>query len=153
MGKEMTNATAFTLIEVLVVMAIIAILAVLAYPSYTGYIVKARRVEGQVALLDLMQKQERYYAQHNTYLPFSAESSDPEEKRFRWWSGDSPGKSAYEMSGRACGDLSLQRCIELRAEPGTPLVDSSFRDRDCETLSLTNAGEHRATGSHPRCWP
>lgn len=143
----------FTLVELMVVMVIVLILAAIGYPSYADYLVKARRIEGQVALLDAMQLQERYYAQHNAYLPFSADSTDPDEQRFKWFSGENASDSAYELSAQACPGLPLRACIELRAAPGTSRVDTSFRDPDCETLSLTSAGRQGAGGKKARCWP
>ena len=149
----MTHRRGFTLIELLIVVAIAGILAAIVYPSYASYITSARRIEGQTALLDTMQKQERYYSQHNTYVAFSSASTEPDEKLFRWWSGASAPQSAYELSGRACPDIPLQRCIELRAIPGTAKVDENFRDKDCGTLTLNNVGAHGATGPAKRCWP
>lgn len=149
----MRHYEGFTLVEMLVVMAVVAILALLAYPGYTSYLVKARRTEAQMALLTLMQQQEQFYTHHNTYVPFSAESSDPEAQRFRWWSGAAAATSAYELSGHACPDAPLQRCIELRATPGTPRVNGRFRDHDCETLTMSSTGVLEATGPMQRCWP
>jgi type IV pilus assembly protein PilE len=144
---------AFTLVELLVVMAVILILISLVYPGYTAQMRKVRRVEGQVALLETMQHQERYYAEHNAYLPFSATAATQEAQRFRWWSGSSATKSAYELSAQACSGEPLGRCIELHAVPGTPRVDASFRDAECGTLILNSTGAFRATGSGTRCWP
>ncbi|QYF93886.1 type IV pilin protein [Massilia sp. PAMC28688] len=144
---------AFSLVELLVVMAIVAILAMLAYPSYTNYLVKARRAEAQMALLTLMQQQENFYTLHNTYVAFSAESGEGDARRFRWWSGDTPQASAYELSGQACLDQPLERCIELRAIPGTSRVNPRFRDPGCETLTLDSIGQRAATGPMARCWP
>lgn len=149
----MARSGAFTLVEMLVVMAILLILAALAYPTYASYIIKARRVQAQSALLQTMQDQERYYTLHNTYLAFSADSGGEDEKRFKWWLGSSAQRSAYELSGRACKQLSLQACIELRAEPGTARVDSNFRDAECETLTLESTGKHGASGRQTGCWP
>ena len=149
----MLRSRAFTLIEVLVVLVIVMILSAIADPNYTSYVVKARRIEGQVALLETLQNQERYYSLHNAYIAFSADSSGPDEKRFKWWSGQSAKASAYELSGRACPGSSLRDCIELQAAPGTSRVDGTFRDPDCETLTLVSTGEHRAGGKQQRCWP
>lgn len=149
----MRHCEGFTLVELLVVMAVVGVLALIAYPGYTGYLVKARRTEAQMALLSLMQQQEQFYTHHNTYVPFSAESSDPEAQRFRWWSGAAPAASAYELSGHACPDAPLQRCIELRATPGTRRVNGRFRDHDCETLTMNSTGALGATGPMQRCWP
>lgn len=149
----MLRCRAFTLIEVMVVLVIVMILAAVAYPNYTSYVIKARRIEGQVALLQAMQQQERYYSLRNSYIAFSADSSEADEKRFKWFSGQSAKQSAYELSARACPGSSLRACIELQAVPGTSRVDGAFRDPDCETLILVSTGEHRAGGKHPRCWP
>ncbi len=149
----MTHLKGFTLVELLVVAALAAILAMLAYPGYTSYLVKARRTEAQMALLTLMQQQENFYTHYHTYVPFSADATDTEARRFRWWLGDSPAASAYEFSGHACPERSLQQCIELRASPGTARVNARFRDRDCETLTMDSRGAHGATGPMPRCWP
>lgn len=149
----MRRAPAFTLVEVLLVLALILILSTLAYPTYREHLIKARRVEGQVALLETMQHQERYYSQHNRYLPFSADANLPQEQRFRWWSGKSAPESAYELSAQACPGQPFEQCIEVHAVPGSVRVDSAFRDPECETLILTSTGAYRATGSGTRCWP
>ena len=149
----MKHSSGFTLIELMIVAAIAGLLAAMVYPSYASYIAGARRIEGQAALLVALQQQERYYTEHNTYVAFSSDGAGADAKRFPWWSGASAAQSAYELSGRACPGVPLQRCIELRAEPGTPKVDESFRDKDCETLTLNSAGATGATGPRKRCWP
>lgn len=149
----MKPARGMSLIELLIVMAIVGVLATLAYPSYASYILKARRAEGQAALFEAMQQQERYYTENNRYLPFSADTGAPDGARFRWWSGPSARESAYEISARSCPGLGLERCIELRAAPGTSRVDGRFRDAQCDTLILDSTGRRSATGDGQRCWP
>jgi len=151
----------FTLVEMLIVLAIMAILGSLAWPSYAGYIVRTRRTEGQVALIEAMQRQERYFARHNTYIAFSAASDDPQAAEFSWWSGNTPGASAYELDGAACPGRALADCIEIRARPGTARVDGRFRDPDCGALTLDSLGAQGAegmqagqgVGASGRCWP
>lgn len=152
-GHSTGLTTGFTLLELMIVLVIVGLLAAMVYPSYASYMVKARRLEGQTALLDAMQKQERYYSQNNTYLAFSSQPTEPDEKLFNWWSGTSAQHSAYELSGHACPGLPLQRCVELRAEPGTARVDHQFRDQECGTLTLNNLGQYGASGTYDRCWP
>jgi type IV pilus assembly protein PilE len=143
----------FTLVEMMVVLVILAVLGALAYPTYAGYVRKTRRIEGQVALVEAMQQEERYYAQHNAYLPFSASSPDAGSGAFRWWSGSTAAASAYEVDARACPGHALDECVELRARPGTTRVDGRFRDPECETLTLDSAGEQKSSGSLAKCWP
>lgn len=143
----------FTLIELMVVLAIAAILAAIAYPGYASHMVKARRVEAQLALVEAMQRQEEYRAQHHTYVAFSKGSEDPDSRQFRWWLGSQPETSAYEIDGYACAGQDISQCIELRAQPGTANVDAGFDDEDCGALTFDSTGAQGATGNGPRCWP
>ncbi|WP_229411062.1 MULTISPECIES: type IV pilin protein [unclassified Massilia] len=138
----------FTLIEMLVVMVILAILAATAYPSYAGHVVRTRRTEAQIALIEAIHQQERYRLQHNSYAEFSSEDA----QGFRWWSAATAGASAYELDAHACTGQDIADCVVVRARPGTVKVDSRFRDPDCGALSLDSYGVHAAEGSG-RCWP
>lgn len=149
----MRRDTGFTMIELMVVGVIVCVLAAIAYPSLHGYMVKGKRAQAQAALLQLMQQQERYYSQNNTYLAFSSVSTDPDEKLFQWWSGSGAAHSAYEIRGLACTGASIAQCVRLDAMPGTVNVDPHFRDADCQTLSLSSTGQRSASGAARHCWP
>jgi type IV pilus assembly protein PilE len=149
----MKRSSGFSLIEVLIVLAIMAVLFVVAYPSYAGYVTTTRRIEGQIALIEAIQQQERFYTRNNTYIAFTSSSTDPEEKRFKWWSGSSAASSAYELQARPCAGRELAQCVEVRAMPGTAKVDGKFRDIGCQTLTLNSAGERASSGALQRCWP
>jgi type IV pilus assembly protein PilE len=142
----------FTMIELMVVLAIMVALGALAYPTYVGYLTKSRRIEAQVAMIEALQQQERYYTKHNTYVAFSADAL-PEAPRFKWWSGSTVAVSAYELDAQACPGRALNECVEIRARPGTERVDANFRDADCGTLTINSANEHSASGAYERCWP
>lgn len=147
--RRSSRQPGFTLIELMVVVAVVAILASIAYPSYQESVRRARRAEARAALLEIMQQQERYYSQRNTYVAFSSSSTDAEARRFKWFSGDDPARSAYEISGEACG-AGLQECLLLSAEPGTTAVDSGYTDETCGTLTLSSTGEKGAEDD--ACW-
>jgi len=146
----MRRSPGFTLIETMVVLLILAILAAIAYPGYTANLAKMRRIEGQVALIDAMQQQERHHSLHHSYVAFSADA--PLEGQ-RWWSGSSAADSAYELEARACAGHALRDCIEIVARPGTAKVDASYRDSECGTLTMRSTGEQGASGSSATCWP
>jgi len=150
-GRDAARNSGFTLVELMIVVAIVGILGALAYPTYAGYIVRTRRVEGQVALIEAMQRQERYHLQHNTYVAFSAD--EPGTGGFSWWSGASASASAYELDAHACSGRDIAACIEIRARPGTAKVDARFRDPDCGVLTLDSTGRQGAQGTGARCWP
>jgi type IV pilus assembly protein PilE len=149
----MHHERGWTLLEVMIVLAIVMILTTLAYPGYAEYITKTRRIEGQVALLELLQQQERYFTRNNSYVAFDAASTEPHAQQFKTWSGSSAKKSAYEMAGAACPDQAITDCIVLRATPGTERVDGRFRDAACGVLTLDSAGRRSASGTSPTCWP
>lgn len=151
--KRLHAPRGFTLIELMVVLAILLVLAALAYPTYSRHVVKARRAEARAALLETMQKQERHFTRHNSYVAFSSASSAESAKLFRWWSGARPATSGYELQGEACAEEPIERCIVLKAIPGTEQVDPLFRDADCGTLVLYSSGEQEADGAAPECWP
>ena len=139
----------FTLIELMVVLAIVSLLVVLVFPAFQQYVVRGKRAQAQAALLQLMQQQERYYTQNGVYLAFSAAAAGP----FTWWSGATAARSAYELRASACAQQTLAQCVMLTALPGTDKVDPAFKDAECETLTLDSAGQRRASGPAPRCWP
>lgn len=156
-GGGLKSAGGFTLIELLAALVIVALLLALAVPAYQAHIVRARRVQGQATLLKLMQQQERYYSQNNTYQAFSAAWQDAQEQQFQWWSGDEAEegavRSAYEIDAMACPELAITQCVLLRARPGTARVDQQFRDADCGVLTLRSTGERGSSGPAARCWP
>lgn len=138
----------FGFIELMATLVIVAILATVAYPSYQESVRKAKRAEGRAALMRLMQQQERYYSQHIRYIAFSSSSVDATERQFKWHSGDSPGKSAYEISGAACAGEPIDNCIVLTATPGTQKVDAGYSDAGCGALTLSSTGQRGPNG----CW-
>lgn len=143
----------FSLLELLIALVIVAILGAQLYPAFVRHVIRVRRLEAQTALQQLMQQQERYHSQANTYAEFSAGDNSPAGRLFKWWSGSSPATSAYELEGRACDGEPISQCVQLIAKPGTQLVISTFHDDDCQRLTLTSNGERRASGPGPGCWP
>ena len=140
----------FTLIQVLVALAVIAILAGIAFPAYQEVMRKARRAEGRAALYQLMMQQERFYSQRNSYIAFSFGATGEDERQFKWFSGNSPSGSAYEIRGEACASDTIRNCVRLVAAPGTANVNPSFEDPLCGELSLASTGEKGANS--PECW-
>ena len=67
-------SSGFTLIELVMVIAIIGILVAVAVPSYKSSTAKARRSDGQTALMDAMVREERYFTEHNTYTTTLADA-------------------------------------------------------------------------------
>ncbi|WP_426322576.1 type IV pilin protein [Pseudoduganella sp. R-43] len=137
-----------TLLGMLTTLIIIGILSAVAIPVWSEAVIRMRRSEAQAALQELMQQQERHFTRFSSYAAFSANTASD----FRWWSGRNARTSAYELEGKACDGQQIRDCIQLVATPGTPNVDSRFRDPQCERLILTSSGLHLATGPSRSCW-
>lgn len=141
----------FTLIELMIVVAVIAILASVAYPAYTSSIIKGKRAEGRAALASLLQQQERYMTQNNTYLSFSniAGVTNPASAAttFKVFSGDSQAKSAYLLQASVCDSSStVKDCVMVEAIP-------NFTDNEAGTLQMLSSGTKTCSGSKQSvCW-
>lgn len=140
----------FTVIELMVVLVLFAILARLVYPSYLESVRKAKRTEARAALLRLMQQQELYFSRHNSYIRFSRESTNDDEKRFAWYSGNAAANSAYEITGESCENESIRNCVVLTARAGTANVDVNYKDPACGTMTLSSSGIKKADSQE--CW-
>lgn len=134
MGKH--RQSGFTLIEIMIVVAIIGILASIAYPSYQEYVLRGNRVEGMALLNDAAARQERYYAQNNTYADTVAKLGIP-------------ARSNNGLYTLAISDTTAST-YTLTAAPGGAQV----KDTKCGTLGLNQAGTKTKTGTAALsdCW-
>lgn len=134
----MKRQTGFTLIEVMIVVVIVAILASIAYPSYLEYVLRSNRTEGQALLSDAAARQERYFAQNNSYA-------------------DTTGKlgMSSDMSTNALYQLGLDNIsVTTYTLTATP-QNAQTRDSKCGNLTLNHQGTRGRSGSASAvgdCW-
>ena len=129
----------FTLIELMITVAIVALLGALVYPSYQESVRKARRAEGRVALMEMLQQQERYMTQYNSYLGFDAGAADTPFKNF---SGNQRNTAAYLIGARACTNQTLANCVEVFAAP-------TYNDPFVTEISITSTGVKACESTKP----
>lgn len=144
----------FTLIEVMITVAIVGILAAIALPSYNSAVLKGRRAQARTELVSLLQQQERYSTQQNTYLDFTntGGTTSPASVPFKTFSGDSPTSGHYWMSAGTCdAALTIKECVRVTATP-------KVADTEVGELSMTSNGQKACTGTASTsnfrlCWP
>ncbi|KTC65767.1 type-IV pilin [Legionella adelaidensis] len=140
---------AFTIMELLITIVIIGILATFAYPSYMDYITRARRSDGQTALLNLASRMERYYSEHNTYQTATIGAGANTDVL----SSNTSPEGWYTLSIATA----TNSAYTLRA---TPLSSQATQDKKCQTLTLDNLGLKGITtgpggapsGPSSKCW-
>lgn len=135
----MKNQSGFTLIELLIVFAIIGILIAVAYPAYTHHLVKARRTEAQIALLDLAARMEQYYSENNhSYANASLAKLKISE---------TTTNNFYALAITQVTPVTYVLLAE-------PLGIQAERDAACASLTLDQLGRKGATGtaSSTMCW-
>lgn len=136
---QQRHQAGFTLIEVMIVVVIIGILAAIAYPGYTEYVKRSYRTEGQALLNDVSARQERYFAQNNSYIE----------------STDDYGKLGLSSANSTSEKYSLEISTEENDAGYTLTATNRFDDTKCGNLTLNAKGEKGVTadGADPSdCW-
>lgn len=135
----------FTLIEMMIVVGVIGILAAVAYPSYTEYRIKSRRADCKAVMLTAASSLERRFSIDNRYpLEGDTEAEEPIADPIAGFScplSDDPAN--YDLAYEVADDGAS---FTLTATPTAIQAADS-----CGTLTLTNTGARRASGTGS-CW-
>lgn len=138
MQANRARATGITLIELLCVISIIGILAAIAYPAFTEQAAKGRRAAARALIYEVLQHEERFYTENNTYTTDLTALGLPDPLE------TDQSTHSVGLAVGPTGDLATSVSIT-----GTAIVP----DSKCTTLTLTSANAQSGTGTQPTlCW-
>lgn len=127
---------AFTLIELIIVLAIICIVTCIAYPNYESYIIKERRSNAAIALMNLAASMEQYYNDNHSYQGASLKDLKINNNN-----------DFYHLKITSENDTAY--IIEAM-----PVGTQAKADKKCATLILNQLGEKSVSkGNAIYCWP
>lgn len=128
----------FTLVELMVTMAVVAILGTIGYTAYVEQVAKSRRVAARALVMDVMQHEERYYTENNTY------TADLTALGYAATLHTDRDSHDISLAAGATGTIATSVAVTARA-----LVP----DAKCTSLTLTSANERSGTGTQTAlCW-
>lgn len=119
----------FSLVELIFVIAILGILVSIAYPSYREYTNRERRIDGQLALLDLAARMEKYYGLQNSYLYATIGTGSTTDI----------GTDAFSPQGWYQLSISNQTVASYTLQ-ATPTKAQATNDNSCQSLTLNSLG-------------
>ena len=141
----------FTLIELMITVVVLAILTMIAVPIYEHQIEESRRTQARTALLELAEREERYYATNNAY------TSDPADLGY----GTAAAPVAWPVTiGSGYYQIEATVPDPNLAVPSYLLtataIGSQTADTDCQIFTVDSTGvetSYNAAGSVTTdCW-
>lgn len=153
---KMPQQKGFTLIELMIVVVIVGILAAIAVPNYQDYITRSKRAEGMALLQEVAARQERFYAQNNSYLTSNNNIAQLVSNAAQVVGAGAASRIRSENDYYRVGVASVagDGGYTLTASPNAP----TFSDAACGNLTLNAIGVkgRSATGSGAitveQCW-
>lgn len=134
--KNRKNDLGFSLLELMIVVGIIAIISAISFSSYSRYILKSRRSEAMVNLVNFQAAYEEYNAQNNTY---------PASNTLPPTLAPIPATTYYSYTSATTAS---SYTITATAIAGSSQVNDKEGGVACSTMTINNVG----TQTPAACW-
>lgn len=145
----MNRRRGYSLLELLLVLVIASILMSVALPAYRQVAIRAHRVVGKAALMEVLARQERYLLNHKRYSTSLAALGLEDDYYIGPTSTSVDGGEAVYKIELALleGEFSGARAVPVNGQRG---------DRQCGTYTLDSRGLRGVIGSYAGqpglCW-
>jgi type IV pilus assembly protein PilE len=137
---KLKNKNGFTLIELLIAVAIVGILSTVAISSYSKQATKSRRTDAKTTLYEVMQRQEKYMSENNTYTA--------DLTKLGYVANPLISEHAYYSISAAANANGINDGVILTATPqGVQTADA-----ECGSLILNSNGIKTSTTANTICW-
>ena len=143
----------FSLIELMVTVAVAATLAAIVIPTYQSQIRKSRRTEARTAVMDLANREERYYSVNNDYTDSAvrlgyAQPGDADAQI----SNMSVGAGYYTVTVNhiAANPVAVPPTPATFTITATP-VGTQLKDTACQTFTVDDKGTQTSAPAAD-CW-
>lgn len=130
-AKVHAKIKGFTLLEIFVASAICIIITVPTFMGYKHFVTKARRLEANHVLLNLLSQAEQYYLQNNKYPEKLSELAIPTSQY-------------YSYDSKTCG----AGCMEISATAVPGIFQAA--EGECNVLTVNTHGDKKPANT--RCW-
>lgn len=128
----------FTLVELMITVVVIAILSSLGYAAYTEQIAKSRRAAARALVMDVMQHEERFFTENNSYTT--------DLTQMGYGATLKTDRNTHSISLAAGPSGAIATSVQVTA---TALLS----DAKCTTLTLASNNAQGGTGSQSAvCW-
>ncbi len=137
----------FTLVELAAVVLVLGVLLAIALPSYQRYVIRGYRSEGMALLNDAAARQERFFAQNNSYVTDQTDIADLGMPHTSGTTVTSPAGMYSLTLGTAAGDGGYTLTANREG--------TQQRDTECGDLTLSATGQRGALASGAdvnTCW-
>jgi len=134
--------TGISFVEMVIAIVILGIIICIGVPSYLSYMLKSRRNEAKVALLDLATRMERYYSENNnSYASASI-------------TGNLGLSSATTTNGNYTLSIPTLSATTYTLQATPAAGSAQANDTECGNFTLTQAGVRgiSGTGTIADCW-
>lgn len=138
--KSYMKKNGFSLIELMMTVAVVGVLASISVPTYKNYSMKIKRSEGRSFAMEIMQRQEKFYNENNTYTTNLSQlgynSSTPTSE-----------KGYYKVTATAASD-GIANNVIITAQP----IGSQTSDTECGSFIYNSNGLKSTSTSSSTCW-
>ncbi|MBY4898163.1 type IV pilin protein [Cupriavidus sp. AU9028] len=125
----------FTLPEAIATLAILSLLAAFAIANWQRHLQRGWHVQARAAMIDAMLTLQRHALAAGTHAEPGTGRPAGNWPRLV---PEPPASPRYRIDARACPDVGLDACVELKARP---LRDDGNDASDCEAMVLRSTGE------------